>query len=682
MASFDENGKYIKTNWKAGDKITATKLNKIEESIEAVNDNDISRHVEADARLDALEAKDVAHDKEFTNVKNLIADNKTLAELGDYEINSRMTFLEEELNEGIEEVHNVAETVDGKIAAAETNMQNQVNQGKADMEAMVAEVEGELDGLHAKDEELSEQLEYNTKQINSFINAKNFDVIGDGFVDDTENLQKAIDYCNRHKKKLFLDKGEYKITSTICLYPTTEIEGRGPHDTVICAHHIGNALEFKNDYIEDENGYVKDWGKTFQGKLYNFGITNKTQLEKDDYDRFLAFNEGNAIHLEGARYMSKLTNIRVSGGYRTGFYLFGSYGANIEGCEVNGVGNGIILDRAGNGVKIDRFYAKHAGFVTSPSECSALNILSSSNVNIISTILESGVGSSGIYIYNSINITVQNGYFERQSTNDRTIKIENSHSVKIDNCNFENTLGCQFKNSFNLTFNKCTFFGSNNLVVSNILAIRAVGDMPSSRNIEVNDCYYGIQRSTLDTTIIPTLGTKVKMLPLEQSAMIFSEKDLNILNENAIIKTNLFNDGIFKNSSTGTLYGGTTAEVKGNTLELTLTNDASYSFSTFDNINYTHVGESKQLYLIVKAQTTGDVGKAIYIRPSSGPSISTQMLPDSKEDVFYYVARVSATDGITYNFRIGKEDQASSNIENKIIIHEVYFGFCGLKYLI
>ena len=141
MASFDENGKYIKTNWKAGDKITATKLNKIEESIEAVNDNDISRHVEADARLDALEAKDVAHDKEFTNVKNTIADNKAAAELGDYEINSRMTFLENELNEGIEEVYNVASTVDGKIATAEANMAAQVNQGKADMEAMVAEVE-------------------------------------------------------------------------------------------------------------------------------------------------------------------------------------------------------------------------------------------------------------------------------------------------------------------------------------------------------------------------------------------------------------------------------------------------------------------------------------------------------------------------------------------------------------
>ena len=163
MASFDENGKYIKTNWKAGDKITATKLNKIEESIEAVNDNDISRHVEADARLDALEAKNVAHDKELTKVKNLIEDAKDAAELGDYEINSRMQFLEEELNEGIEEVHNVASTVDGKIAQAVTNVNNvastvdekiataevniatQVNTAKDEMEAMVAEAESEME---------------------------------------------------------------------------------------------------------------------------------------------------------------------------------------------------------------------------------------------------------------------------------------------------------------------------------------------------------------------------------------------------------------------------------------------------------------------------------------------------------------------------------------------------------
>ena len=182
MASFDENGKYIKTNWKAGDKITATKLNKIEESIEAVNDNDISRHVEADARLDALEAKDVAHDKEFTNVKNTIADNKAAAELGDYEINSRMTFLEEELNEGIEEVHNVASTVDGKIA-----------QGKADMEAMVAEVEADLEGLHAKTD---------------FVYPEMFGAIGDGATDDTEAFNQMF---NTNKRIRFIKDATYSV---------------------------------------------------------------------------------------------------------------------------------------------------------------------------------------------------------------------------------------------------------------------------------------------------------------------------------------------------------------------------------------------------------------------------------------------------------------------------------------
>ena len=52
---FNEDGTYNKTEWKAGDKITAVKLNKIELSLEAINNNDIDRHLEADSRLDDLE---------------------------------------------------------------------------------------------------------------------------------------------------------------------------------------------------------------------------------------------------------------------------------------------------------------------------------------------------------------------------------------------------------------------------------------------------------------------------------------------------------------------------------------------------------------------------------------------------------------------------------------------------
>ena len=164
MASFDENGKYIKTNWKAGDKITATKLNKIEESIEAVNDNDISRHVEADARLDALEAKDVAHDKEFTNVKNLIADNKAAAELGDYEINSRMQFLEDDVEQAVNDMNNAVTTIRNEMNTHTNTVNTNVNNK---ISAFETEFDAEVAGLKAVDEAIQNDVSDTKAQIDS-----------------------------------------------------------------------------------------------------------------------------------------------------------------------------------------------------------------------------------------------------------------------------------------------------------------------------------------------------------------------------------------------------------------------------------------------------------------------------------------------------------------------------------
>ena len=249
MASFDENGKYIKTNWKAGDKITATKLNKIEESIEAVNDNDISRHVEADTRLDALEAKDVAHDKEFTNVKNTIADNKAAAELGDYKINSRMTFLEEELNEGIEEVHNVAETVDGKIA-----------QGKADMEAMVAEVESEMIELQNDVSEIqndmAEYLPLSGGTITGDLSANCFESTktvesadGGGTIGTITNSQLFIDQYGQGRFKVENNSGN---TPFICI--------ANPHD---CSLMVNGSIKPAGGFDCNLGSFDDKWGHVF-----------------------------------------------------------------------------------------------------------------------------------------------------------------------------------------------------------------------------------------------------------------------------------------------------------------------------------------------------------------------------------------------------------------------------------
>ena len=54
---FNDDGTYIKTEWKTGDTITADKLDKIESCLEAINNNDIDRHIETDGRLDILEER-------------------------------------------------------------------------------------------------------------------------------------------------------------------------------------------------------------------------------------------------------------------------------------------------------------------------------------------------------------------------------------------------------------------------------------------------------------------------------------------------------------------------------------------------------------------------------------------------------------------------------------------------
>ena len=92
---FNEDGTYNKTEWKAGDKITAAKLNKIELSLEAINNNDIDRHVEADTRLDALEESigSLTTKNELKTLETLVKDNKYATDLEFYKFEGRITQL-------------------------------------------------------------------------------------------------------------------------------------------------------------------------------------------------------------------------------------------------------------------------------------------------------------------------------------------------------------------------------------------------------------------------------------------------------------------------------------------------------------------------------------------------------------------------------------------------------------
>lgn len=296
MASFYENGKYIKTNWKAGDKITATKLNKIEESIEAVNDNDISRHVEADARLDALEAKDATHDKELTNVKNLIEDAKDAAELGDYEINSRMQFLEDELEEAVAEVNNVASTVDGKITKAE-----------ADMDAAVAEV---YDVAETVDGKIAEAVaEVKNLHYYSVVSLKSQEEI-QAVLDISGNIKFIGDMSINLTKPLYIKSNTRVDFNNVVLTASDEFDG------VAClvSENTSNIL-IENLNVNSNSKNVSQMSFTNivnleikNGDFYNAGTTG---VILENVSNVKIFNNAFHDNLKWNLYISKCNDVKV-----------------------------------------------------------------------------------------------------------------------------------------------------------------------------------------------------------------------------------------------------------------------------------------------------------------------------------------------------------------------------------
>ena len=247
MATFDENGNYIKTDWKDGDKITALRLNKMEAGIASAC-NDSADSEEVDARLDAIEAG---------------------RESDKQEMNAKMDAMED------------------KIAAAD-----------ASMEAMVAEIEADLESIDSRFTHIENNIYNNPIKITDYADKK-----------EGDDWATVFNYLiEQGYRNIIIPAGEYRFLTPANLIGGLKVSGQfgiGFHSTdrtlikptTIAFRFPSNKALYQNQDITIEN--IMFEGGT---NVIDLGLCHCVSITNCTLDNF---EENGIILTRGERHIFK-----------------------------------------------------------------------------------------------------------------------------------------------------------------------------------------------------------------------------------------------------------------------------------------------------------------------------------------------------------------------------------------
>ena len=259
-----------------------------------------------------------------------------------------------EYNTFIVDVHNAE---DERIANEEERVQAEASRVTAEQARVNAEniraefyngFEADLEGLHAKDEELSEQLAHNENKINSWVSPQRCTnencnggcnkVKGNGSHDDYSGLQTTLNYCRDNNiGKIKLDKGVYNISKPLLVFgsknadvknnPTITLEGVNKKDT-----YIIKTTDEKMDI--GDYGIDKEWNKDCVISLLSDYVYS--------YDGTTTDNNWGGV---ASNITVKNLSIDTTTSKYAGIYLpLSSHNIKLENIEVRGCKNGVISD--------------------------------------------------------------------------------------------------------------------------------------------------------------------------------------------------------------------------------------------------------------------------------------------------------------------------------------------------
>jgi hypothetical protein len=178
--------------------------------------------------------------------------------------------------------------------------------------------------------------------INPVVNIKHFGAVGNGVADDTTPLQTAINYAWDNERETFIPKGIYNFSSLSIKCPQNagfydrpraKITGEGVGNSVLQHTGTGTAVDLvgENNTSSSAYGAVLQFFSIKKSTANATATTNGIQLQRGS--GFILDNmslEGgiNAIYVPNDVWLSKFTNIKISGSPSYGINMAGSGTSN------------------------------------------------------------------------------------------------------------------------------------------------------------------------------------------------------------------------------------------------------------------------------------------------------------------------------------------------------------------
>ena len=279
------------------------------------------------------------------------------------------------------------------------------------------------------------------------INVRTLGVIGNGQTDDTQALQKAIDYCGQHGYDVYIPAGTYMVSAVYprhCLkvaYDGMEVNGDGDRTVLKNKDNNPNAGILLVEAADPDHKQIKGV------RIDNFKIDGNKQNQTGKYEqKCLRINVSNTINEPADIVVYNMTCVNAY----SGVLPTEGGGISLEGWDKS-LRNDVML----------RQNIEVYNCVCNDNGGWGIGTNWSSGFNIHNNITERNA-TMGITVWNSMNGTVQNNTANNNHDND--INLEVSDNIVVDKNTITSSAGGGGIKSHNCIH---TIFSNNNITFNN-----------------------------------------------------------------------------------------------------------------------------------------------------------------------------------------------------------------------